>query len=206
MYTPLYAEETKRKDIKILVVGNSILKNDPMPEIGWNGDWGMAATTKNTDFLHIYRNLLKRTKKYYSVDVKFMNISAWENNFDFDLNQYHNIDCSDYDIIIVRLGENVTDIPNYYSALGKMINYFKAEKTKVIITGIIWENNEKENIQKQVALDNKYNYISFDDFRIDADNYSWGLFENSQVAAHPSNAGMLYIAKLLFKTTIKIEK
>lgn len=194
-----------KKDLKILVVGNSILQNEPAPDLGWNGDWGMAATTKNTDFLHIYRNLLKRSGRYNSVALKFQNIAAWEDDFNYDLNQYKDINTHDYDILIVRLGENVVYSPNYYSALNNMINYFKAKKTKVIITGIIWENDAKEAVQQKVARDNGYCYISFEKFRADADNYAFGLYENSQVAAHPSNSGMLLIANLLFDTTIEIE-
>lgn len=205
LFHAIDADIAAKKDLKILVVGNSILQNEPAPELGWNGDWGMAANTENTDFLHIYRNLLKRTKRYNSVDIKIKNIAAWENDFNYDLSQYNDVHTDDYDLLIVRLGENVTNIPNYYSALNNMINYFKAKKTKVIITGIIWENDAKEDVQKQIALDKGYNYISFEDFRGNADNYAWGLYENSQVAAHPSNTGMLLIAKLLFETTIEME-
>lgn len=205
LFHSIDANIAAKKDLKILVVGNSILKNEPAPELGWNGDWGMAANTVNTDFLHIYRNLLKRTKKYNSVDIKIKNIAAWENDFNYDLDQYNDVHTDDYDILIVRLGENVTNIPNYYFALNNMINYFKAKNTKVIITGIIWENDAKENVQKQIALDKGYQYIPFNDFRANSDNYAYGLYKNDQVAAHPSNTGMLFIAKLLFDTTIEIE-
>ena len=196
----------KQEDLKIFIVGNSILKNEPAPELGWEGNWGMAASSENNDFLHIYKNLLKRSKKYNSVEVNFKNISAWESNFEYNLNEYRDVNTSNYDILIVRLGENVKYSGKYYLALNKMINHFKATDTKVIITEIIWKSDDKERIHKQVAFDNGYKYVSFNDFRANHNNFSYGLYENDQVAAHPSNAGMLVIAKLLFDTTIHLNK
>ena len=196
----------KQEDLKILIIGNSILKNEPASELGWEGDWGMAASSENNDFLHIYKNLLNRSKKYNSVEVNFKNISAWESDFEYDLNEYRNVNTSNYDILIVRLGENVKYSGKYYLALNKMINHFKATDTKVIITEIIWKSDDKERIHKQVAFDNGYKYVSFNDFRANHNNFSYGLYENDQVAAHPSNAGMLVIAKLLFDTTIHLNK
>ena len=82
-----------------------------------------------------------------------------------------------------------------------MINFFKTEKTKVIITGIVWDNIQVENVQKQVAVDNDYKYIPFDNFKTDPLNYSWGLFESGPVAAHPSDLGMKNIATFLYNST-----
>ena len=48
-----------KKDIKVLVVGNSIVKHSPASYLGWYGDWGMAATSPDKDFLHVYNKLLQ---------------------------------------------------------------------------------------------------------------------------------------------------
>lgn len=40
------------KGYKVLVVGNSITLHAPKPEIGWTGDFGMAASCKKADFVH----------------------------------------------------------------------------------------------------------------------------------------------------------
>lgn len=192
-----------KKDINVLILGNSILKHGPAFELGWYNDCGMASTSTDKDFLHVYTNLLKTSNKYNNVDITSKNIAVWENDFNYNLNQFVDITSKSYDVIIIRLGENVNDTNQYKIALNNMINLFKTQNTRVIITGIIWENEIKENVHKQVVLDNNYEYISFEYFRSNSSNYSWGLFNNSAVAAHPSDLGMKHIGQLLYNSTIK---
>ena len=49
-------ESTAKK--KILVVGNSILRHGPCKEIGWERDWGMAASAPEKDFVHLLYAML----------------------------------------------------------------------------------------------------------------------------------------------------
>lgn len=193
-----------KKDIKVLILGNSILRHSPAASIGWHGHWGMAATSPDKDFLHVYNRLLQVSDKYSYVDINSKNIAVWEKDFTYNLNEFVDITSEIYDVLIVRLGEDVVNTAEYYDALNNMISLFKTERTKVIITGTVWENDTKGSIHKQIAKEKDYKYISFKDFRNNSKNYSWGLFENNEVAAHPSDTGMLNIGELLYNATIEI--
>jgi hypothetical protein len=114
-----------KKDIKVLIVGNSVLKHAPASNIGWLGDWGMAASAPDKDFLNVYNRLLQVSDKYNYVDVSSKNIAAWENDFSFNLKEFVDITSKNYDVLIVRLGENVSNTAEYQTALNKMINLFK---------------------------------------------------------------------------------
>lgn len=196
--------EFEKKDLRVLILGNSILKHPPSPNLGWSGDWGMAATSPDRDFLHLYNKLLIESNKYNDVSIDFKNISIWENDFNYNIKQDLDISTYSYDLLIIRLGENVSNKDEYYLALDYVIKLFKNEKTKVIITGIIWEDDKKENIHQQLAIDNQYKFISFASFRSQPENYSWGIYENSAVAAHPSDFGMENISNLLYNATLDV--
>lgn len=197
----------QKKERNILVVGNSITYHSPNAELGWQGDWGMAASAPDKDFESLLHKRLSDNGKY-NIRFAAKNIAYWENDFHYDLNQFSDISGKSYDILIVRLGENVNEkgpeFANYEQELTKMINHFKSKGTKVIITGTVWQSPVKDSIQQKVAKDNGYHYISLLDFQADPKNYAYGKFANEQVAAHPSDLGMATIADKLYKQVIAI--
>ena len=193
----------EKKELNVLILGNSVLAHQPAPDLGWYGDWGMAATAPENDFVHQYQKMMDESELYKSVTVTSQNIAWWENDFTYNLAGY-NIPQKNYDLVIIRLGENVCNIPQYKDALTNMILGFRNQDTQVIITDVIWEDIQKAEIHSAVASENKYEYISFKEFRNSDLNYSRGLFENGAVAAHPSDLGMKNIAQLLFDATVKV--
>jgi hypothetical protein len=164
----------------------------------------MAASAPDKDFLQVYNRLLQASNKYNSIDVSSRNIAGWENDFTFNLKVFDDLTSKTYNVIIVRLGENVSNTAEYQTALNKMINLFKSQNTKVIITGTVWEDPVKEEIHKKVALENGYTYIPLEGFRSNTKNYALGLFENVGVAGHPSDLGMQVIGQLLYTTTLEV--
>lgn len=195
---------TEKPAIKVLILGNSIVKHAPEPSIGWNGDWGMAASSKEKDFVSVFTEHVKKSNYFKSVVIDSENIAFWENDFNYDLNQLIDISKRDYDILIVRLGENVAAVEGYEVALNKMINHFKNINTTTIITGLVWYNQSKEDIHKKVAKENGYKYISLSAFRNQQNNYSYGLFEDTGVAAHPSDLGMIALADSLYQSVLDL--
>ncbi len=42
-----------KKGPRVLFVGNSITRHGPKPSVGWTNDWGMAASARDRDYVHL---------------------------------------------------------------------------------------------------------------------------------------------------------
>ncbi len=98
----------KVKANKILFLGNSITLHGPAPAIGWSGNWGMAASAKEKDYVHL---VLKAISQAAGKDPESVvtNIAGFERQSDT-----YNIDAElknelafKPDLVIVAIGENV---------------------------------------------------------------------------------------------------
>ena len=47
------AFDPAKKGPRVLFVGNSITLHSPRPQIGWTSNWGMAASARDKDYVHL---------------------------------------------------------------------------------------------------------------------------------------------------------
>lgn len=198
----LFVQRDNNRHLNILFIGNSITKHEPKPSIGWNGNYGMAATSSDNDYVHKF---IKLIKEQFVVD-KYMavNVAAWERDFFVDKKRYLSAKSFKPDLIIIRLGENVNENyarkTNFQQNLLELINYFKSDnETDVLITNTFWP---REFLNKEIfELSKKQNYMFVDisDLWADKSNAAYGEYENIFIQRHPSDKGMNEIAKRIYK-------
>ena len=183
---------------KVLVLGNSITRHGPKADIGWHGDWGMAASSKEKDFVHRLFNMLEESgRKTY---MRVRQGTYWECNFlkEECLSDFIGERDFEADLVVFRLGDNVklSEVPYFKDALIKFINFLKGEKTKFIFTSVFYNSSERNDILKEVAemFSSPYTDIVCKDKKYTAA----GLFEHSGVAGHPGDLGMEMIATNIF--------
>ena len=101
--------KTDKHDDKIktvLILGNSIVLHSPRAEIGWYGNWGMAASVKDSDFVHLLIRDIH--KKDSTVEVRFRNIADFERNFEsYQMTILDSL--RNPDMLIMKISENVDD-------------------------------------------------------------------------------------------------
>lgn len=177
--------------MRVLVLGNSITHHGPLPSIGWNGDWGMAASVADSDFVHVLERRLKT--RYGDVRLEATNIADWEMDFTHDFSREPLLNFRPH-VLVVRLGENVKTTVGYRESLEKLIRQFGGNK--VIVTSAFWvdsANVAKDSVAVKVTRAHGYSFVRLSDLCYDRSNMAYATYEGG-VGAHPSDQGMRLIA------------
>ena len=188
----------------VLFVGNSITRHKPKPEIGWDHDWGMAASCEENDYVHVAVRLIEQ--KLGPVNYCTACCGEWERHYWEDETRLSDWKAArDFaaDIVVIRIGENVWGIrdklneypfrPHYE----RMVRYFaSAPWAKVIITDLFWEDFGINEDIRRTAQENGYAFVHLGDLGArDRDEYkAIGKFWHGGVAIHPNDEGMRLIA------------
>ncbi|HBL75091.1 MAG TPA: hypothetical protein DD458_07655 [Prolixibacteraceae bacterium] len=194
------SKATNGKKRTVLILGNSIVRHGPKSDIGWYGDWGMAASVKDSDFVHLLIRDIHRVEP--SAVVKFTNIADFERNF--DTYRLSNLDSlRNPDILILKISENVDDKKacdgNFISYYDKLVKYIAPgrQSEKIIVDGF-WKKDNVNRLIKEYAFEMKYPFVSICDLSKDTTNMAIDRFEHKGVAAHPSDKGMRMIEQQIW--------
>lgn len=185
-------EQLKFKNVVIL--GNSITFTPLNPAGEWKGNWGMAASAADSDYVHRltahFRKLVPDCK------VTARNIAEFEvdyvhYNFDAQLKDMRD---SIPDLLILRIGEDVDPV-NYNPDVFKsryeaLVNYFLSKNSKLMVLGVgpLWNAYMVEPIMRYTS------YVSLAHVDDDRTNSSFGLFTTPGIQVHPSDKGMRVIS------------
>ncbi len=184
---------------RILVVGNSITRHGPLKEIGWERDWGMAASAPEKDYVH--RLFAMLTENGQDVLMRIRQCANWERKFleEGILSNYDEDREFNADVVVFRLGENVAeeDRPYFKEPMKKFIEHI-CPNGKVIFTTCFWENPIIDKAIQEVAKERGEVCIA-GDFARDEKNMALGQFAHGGVSVHPSDAGMEAIAQAIFE-------
>ena len=188
---------------RILVVGNSITRHGPSKEIGWERDWGMAASAPEKDYVH--RLFAKLTENGQDVYMRIRQCAFWERNYlnDDVLSNYEEERAFNPDIVVFRLGENVLeeDKPYFKDALRKFIAQI-CPNGKTVFTTCFWKNDIVDQAIEEIAQER--GEVCLDGWLSkDESNMAIGQFEHGGVAGHPSDKGMEATADLIFSVLKK---
>ncbi len=192
--------------MRVLFVGNSITRHGPAPQIGWHGDWGMAASAEDKDYVH--QVLAALNKRCGEVDYCIAQCAEWERHYWDDeaiLNQYYT-DACDFaaDWVIVRIGSNMphdkTSEIDCKPHFDRMIRFFASNpKARVIVTDNFWRYDAVDQAIREITAERGYTFCRIGDLELDERCMALGQFEHGGVARHPSDFGMARIAERILE-------
>lgn len=183
---------------KVLFIGNSITRHGPAPEIGWFGDYGMAASSREKDYVHVTASLLD--EPLGSITIGIAQLADWERNYAEEgilSRLYQKAQAFRADIVIVRIGENMAPdaAPACRPYFEEMIRFFAHKAHTVVVTNSFWRNDARDKMLQELALGNGYIFCSISGLESDRRNMALDEYEHRGVAGHPSDLGMKAIAE-----------
>ena len=194
---------------KLLILGNSITLHGPAEKIGWSGNWGMAASAKEKDFVHLVaagigessgtapelmvRNIADFERQYatYEVAAKLKDQIGFE-----------------ADLIVIAIGENVPalkseeDKAQFEKSVTKLLQSLKtSNRTTILVRSCFWANVAKDQALKKACQAVGGVYVDIGQLSKDEANFarSEREFKHKGVANHPGDKGMQAIADAILK-------
>jgi alpha-galactosidase len=192
---------------KVLVLGNSITKHGPKPDIGWTGNWGMAASSEDKDFVHLIQRALAAPTGTKPT-VMAVNIAEFERNYaTYDIEaKLKDASTLGADCIILAIGENVPSLATgearaqFKAGVLKLLRYLKGTRNpRIIVRSSFWANAAKDEVLKQACEETGGIFVDISSLGKDESNYarSERPFKHEGVARHPGDKGMQAIADAL---------
>jgi len=193
---------------RILYLGNSITLHAPAPHIGWTGNWGMAASAKEKDYVHLLTADIAKTAKTQP-ETMVRNIADFERGHAmYDIAEQLKPELDFHaDLIILAIGENVAESASdesrdtYRAAFSKLIDELKSHGSPTIfVRSSFWPNPAKDEIMRDVAEKAGATFVDISKLGRDEVNAARAerKFEHDGVAGHPGDKGMRAIADALF--------
>jgi uncharacterized protein len=207
--TPAGAKSNRLKADRILFLGNSITHHPPAPQVYWEGDWGMAASTAEKDYVHLVVNSIAAlTGK--KPEMRAINVADFERHFDtYDVNvRLKDALAFKADIIVVALGENAPALNSqqlqttFKERFLRLLEALRHSGQPVIyVRSCFWPDPVKDNIMRQCCGEVGGVFVDIGALGRDESDFarSERSYKHAGVAAHPGDKGMKRIADALMK-------
>jgi hypothetical protein len=197
---------------KILFLGNSITLHGPKEDIGWTGNWGMAASAEEKDYVHLVTGALaKQTGAAPQIMVR--NIADFERNYaSYDVDgQMKDLFAFDPDLVVLAIGENVpalaseADKARFKAGVMKILrNVLARRHPLVVVRSSFWADPAKDQVLSQACQEADAIFVNAGLLGKDAANVarSERSFKHDGVAAHPGDKGMKAIADAIVQAVL----
>ena len=190
--------------LRVMFLGNSITLHGVRPSVGWFNEWGMAASCKENDYVHLLMSAVRESHPDASFCV--CQGADWETVYQRGSEKLEDyIEARDFgaDIIVMRLIENCPgrdfDAEAFKRELHLLLSYLNpTAKAHVILTTGFWHHPGDDAI-RSYGEEHELPVVKLGDLGEDDRMKAIGLFEHSGVANHPGDLGMQMIAERIFE-------
>ncbi len=201
----VYFYGSQNTGLRIMFVGNSITHHGRKDEIGWYGEWGMAASCKENDYVHIVMDTVK--KKCADASFCVVQGAVWERsyencNFDLYFSKAKNFNP---DIIISFVSENITpdtfNEETFVAGITAFHEYLSGnnKNVRIICLSNFFASGEKNAAIKKYTENSGAYYVEISGLIKDDIYLAKDKFEHKGIQIHPGDEGMKEIAARILR-------
>ena len=199
----------------IFFIGNSVTYHGKKEGV-WYGEWGMAASSKDTDYVAVTTRLLSE-KLGVPVTNERVNMADWELDDKGDRTGYlARLDKylkNNPDYVVIELGENTPSKDHFKEDYIAMVKYIRKKCPDAIIAnlGQCINFNSVDALKEEIAGEVDLRFVKTSDI-CEKDGYKAGTgvtymgvdnieheIDNEDVGKHPGDKGMQVIGERLVK-------
>lgn len=200
---------------RVLFLGNSITLHAPAASIGWTGNWGMAASSADNDYVH------RLTEQIAAVSggrpkIMVRNIADFERGLgSFDIREQLKEELAfRADVVVLAIGENSAKPESdhakraFSDALEELLTALeKSNNPRIFVRSQFWAEPIKDGLLKAATMKHKHVWVDLHGL-IDESCYarSERKIEHAGVSGHPGDKGMQVIANAMMKAIISASK
>lgn len=194
---------------RIVFLGNSITHHAPSTKVDWSGDWGMAASAADKDYVHVFADLMtERLGRRPEIFVK--NVVSFERNLatcDIAALLEKALEFQP-DLVVLAIGENVprpkTDADRALLAekTTQLLSLLRGRSNPtILVRSCFWANDAKDAALREACRNAGGIFVDISALCKDEANYarSEREYSHSGVARHPGDRGMRAIAEALYR-------
>ncbi len=199
LLTPALAEP-----VRLLVLGNSITRHGPKADIGWSGNWGMAASAAAKDYVHLVAQGLAESTGTAPV-LHVQNIADFERShheYDVAAKLREAIDFR-ADLIVLAIGENVPRLQTpaaqaqFQADVIHLLETLRAgRRPTILVRSCFWADAAKDMALREASRALGATFVDIAPLGGNEENYARSErdFQHAGVAKHPGDRGMTAIA------------
>lgn len=196
-----FSEEVLSKNSPLYVIGNSITLSGPVPNTGWLGNHGMAASEKNNDFANIVGKAIKRP-------VIQINFSKLAQKPLLAIPNIKNVvsEVPSDSFVIIQLGDNLIldNVKDFEIGFDLLLMQLNKAPARICIS-TWWARPFKDDILKRICKKYNFNYINIGDVRgiPSSSKYKVIDYGNDGINDHPQDSAMRVIADRVIRKLLQ---
>jgi hypothetical protein len=207
-------EPSKLADVrKILFLGNSITRHGPNADLGWHGDWGMAASAPGNDYVHLVTAAVAK-QAGREPEILTRNIADFERGYaTYDVaEKLKGPFAFDADLVVLAIGENVPDFASpeegskFQAGVAAILEGVRSggKRPIIVVRSCFWPVEAKDERLRAAAKDAGAIFVDVGDIGRDPANAarSERPYKHDGVAAHPGDRGMKAIADAIVAAVV----